>query len=58
MEEKEFYDTLNSTLIEYNILTGDTCTRDSMGKPIPNVTGGFEACENHLEESFNIFGFV
>lgn len=50
--EEEFYEALEETLIEYNILEEDTCTRDRRGNLIDGIVGGIDACRAHLEESF------
>lgn len=52
VSKEEFYEALEATLIEYNILEEDTCTRDSGGKQFPGIVGGIDACRDHLEESF------
>jgi len=52
VSKEEFYEALEATLIEYNILEEDTCTRDSGGKLVPGIVGGIDACRDHLEESF------
>ncbi|KAL7541823.1 hypothetical protein ACHAXR_011252 [Thalassiosira sp. AJA248-18] len=53
VERKEFYAALEETLEEYGLLTADTCTRDSSGKLVDKIVGGFGACLDHLEESFD-----
>ena len=56
MERKEFYASLSldATLTEYDILDEDVCTRDSMGNMVDGIIGGINACEDHLEESFEL----
>ena len=54
VSKEEFYAELEATLIEYNILEEDTCTRDSGGKLVPGIVGGIDACRDHLEESFTL----
>mmetsp|Transcript_8394 Transcript_8394/g.11023 ORF Transcript_8394/g.11023 Transcript_8394/m.11023 type:complete len:289 (-) Transcript_8394:291-1157(-) len=54
VEKEEFYATLETTLDEYGILDADACTRDSQGKLVDGIVGGFDACEAHLEESFEL----
>jgi len=54
VERDEFYASLNATLVEYGILDEDVCNRDSMGNLIDGVVGGINACEDHLEESFEL----
>jgi len=56
----EFYTLLQETLVEYNILTSDTCAwqDDFTGQSpvVPTIfTPGFEGCKEHLEESFDCF---
>jgi len=51
VSKEEFYAELEATLIEYNILEEDTCTRNSRGNLV-DVVGGIDACRDHLEESF------
>jgi len=50
--KEEFYDELEATLEEYNILDEDICTRNLSGVLDPEIVGGIDACRDHLEESF------
>jgi len=52
VSKEEFYDALEATLVEYDILEEDTCTRDSGGNLVDGIVGGINACRAHLEESF------
>ncbi len=50
----EFYTELQNTIAAYGILTEDLCTWDGSGNPVANVTGSYEACFAHLENSFEL----
>ncbi|VEU34932.1 unnamed protein product [Pseudo-nitzschia multistriata] len=52
VSKEEFYESLNSSIADYNIRTEDLCVWDNSGFPVEGVTGSIEACEEHLEESF------
>lgn len=54
VEKEDFYALLGATLNEFNILDDDACTRDGGGRPLEGVVGGMDACEAHLEESFEL----
>ncbi len=54
VDRNEFYATLNSTILEYNIRDEDLCVWDSSNNAIANVTGSFGTCQDHLEESFDL----
>jgi len=54
VEKEYFYELLNATLTEYNILDEDVCTRDESGSKLEGIVGGMNACEAHLEETFEL----
>lgn len=52
MDKEEFYAALEAVIEEYNIREEDLCVWDNNNNPIPDVSGSFERCQTHLEESF------
>merc|ERR1712127_219001 len=54
VNETEFYAALEETLEEYSLLDADVCTRDSQGNLVDDVDGGFDACQAHLDQSFQL----
>ena len=52
VEKEEFYAALEAAITEYNIREEDLCVWDSGSNLIPDVSGSFETCQEHLEESF------
>lgn len=50
--EEEFYAELESTIADYNIREEDLCVWDNTNSAIGGVVGSFDACKEHLEESF------
>ena len=55
VDKEEFYQRLQETIANYGILESDLCTRDGFTRqPIPEYSGGFQQCESHLQESFEL----
>jgi len=51
--EEEFFKELESSIADYNILTGDLCNWDAGNNPVPGG-GSLQACKDHLNESFEL----
>lgn len=56
VDESEFWEVFNETLNAYNILDADICgwISGDAGNRMPSGDSGLDACERHLEESFDM----
>lgn len=57
VNETVFYEALQSTLAEFNVTMGDTCTMKSgsTGGTLPTgYTPGIDGCKDHLSQSFDL----
>ena len=55
--EQEFWTAFNQTVSDYNIQESDLCawkSSDTGGTVASGLTGGFGACQGHLDESFEL----